>query len=180
LEYLKMVKSIVLAAGLALLVAVPEAAIADTVFNYTVIGFETHLNGPTTPLTGFIDVDATSSNTGTITDYDLFTAGTEFKFLGLTLQRTVGGGEYELQGKSVDSVAAIELVLDGTSSLFSGLTTTIDSSVSGIPGSGAIGGTLTIAAAVPEPSTWAMMLLGFAGVGFMAYRRKSKPTFRFA
>jgi hypothetical protein len=26
---------------------------------------------------------------------------------------------------------------------------------------------------VPEPSTWAMMLLGFAGVGFMAYRRKN-------
>ena len=31
-------------------------------------------------------------------------------------------------------------------------------------------------AAVPEPSTWAMMLLGFAGVGFMAYRRKAKPA----
>ena len=31
-------------------------------------------------------------------------------------------------------------------------------------------------AAVPEPSTWAMMILGFAGVGFMAYRRNSKPT----
>jgi hypothetical protein len=29
--------------------------------------------------------------------------------------------------------------------------------------------------AVPEPSTWAMMILGFAGVGFMAYRRKNKP-----
>jgi|SRR5665213_2153771 len=28
--------------------------------------------------------------------------------------------------------------------------------------------------AVPEPSTWAMMLLGFAGVGFIAYRRKNK------
>jgi hypothetical protein len=26
--------------------------------------------------------------------------------------------------------------------------------------------------AVPEPSTWAMMILGFCGVGFMAYRRK--------
>ena len=26
---------------------------------------------------------------------------------------------------------------------------------------------------VPEPSTWAMMILGFAGVGFMAYRRKN-------
>jgi hypothetical protein len=30
--------------------------------------------------------------------------------------------------------------------------------------------------AVPEPSTWAMMILGFASVGFMAYRRKSKPA----
>jgi hypothetical protein len=26
---------------------------------------------------------------------------------------------------------------------------------------------------VPEPSTWAMMILGFAGIGFMTYRRKS-------
>ena len=25
---------------------------------------------------------------------------------------------------------------------------------------------------VPEPSTWAMMILGFAGVGFMGYRRR--------
>jgi Domain of unknown function (DUF4082)/PEP-CTERM motif len=31
-------------------------------------------------------------------------------------------------------------------------------------------------AAVPEPSTWAMMILGFAGIGFMAYRRKSRPA----
>ena len=31
-------------------------------------------------------------------------------------------------------------------------------------------------ASVPEPSTWAMMILGFAGVGFMAYRQKSKPA----
>jgi hypothetical protein len=29
---------------------------------------------------------------------------------------------------------------------------------------------------VPEPSTWAMMLLGFVGLGFLAYRRKSKPA----
>ena len=27
-------------------------------------------------------------------------------------------------------------------------------------------------AAVPEASIWAMMLLGFMGVGFLAYRRK--------
>lgn len=33
--------------------------------------------------------------------------------------------------------------------------------------------TATLAPAVPEPSTWAMMILGFWGLGFMAYRRKS-------
>jgi hypothetical protein len=30
--------------------------------------------------------------------------------------------------------------------------------------------------AVPEPGTWAMMILGLAGIGFMAYRRKSKTA----
>jgi PEP-CTERM motif len=41
--------------------------------------------------------------------------------------------------------------------------------------------TIGLAAAVPEPATWAMMVLGFAGVGFMSYRRrKSNPAFRLA
>jgi hypothetical protein len=30
--------------------------------------------------------------------------------------------------------------------------------------------------AVPEPSTWAMMILGFAGVGYLAYRRRNQAT----
>jgi len=34
--------------------------------------------------------------------------------------------------------------------------------------------------AVPEPSTWAMMIFGFFGVGLMAYRRKSDHQLRFA
>lgn len=40
-----------------------------------------------------------------------------------------------------------------------------------------LGGFDTVTA-TPEPSTWAMMILGFAGVGFLAYRRKS--SFRLA
>ena len=32
----------------------------------------------------------------------------------------------------------------------------------------------TIGGSVPEPSTWAMMILGFAGIGFVTYRRKNK------
>ena len=31
-------------------------------------------------------------------------------------------------------------------------------------------------APVPEPSTWAMMILGFAGIGFMVYRKKIGVT----
>ena len=37
---------------------------------------------------------------------------------------------------------------------------------------GATGGVGALASAVPEPSTWAMMILGFFGLGFMAYRKK--------
>jgi PEP-CTERM motif len=33
---------------------------------------------------------------------------------------------------------------------------------------------------MPEPSSWAMMMLGLFGVGFTAYRRKGKAGFRFA
>ena len=44
------------------------------------------------------------------------------------------------------------------------------------------GGPETISAArigtVPKSSTWAMMVLGFVGIGFMAYRRRSQGSFR--
>lgn len=39
---------------------------------------------------------------------------------------------------------------------------------------GNVGATFT--PAVPEPATWAMMVLGFAGLGFMTYRRKRQAT----
>jgi hypothetical protein len=31
-----------------------------------------------------------------------------------------------------------------------------------------------VSPAVPEPSTWAMMVLGFCGLGWLAYRRKDR------
>jgi hypothetical protein len=39
---------------------------------------------------------------------------------------------------------------------------------------------VTLASAVPEPSTWAMMILGFCGLGFLAYRRKSEAAYHTA
>jgi hypothetical protein len=35
---------------------------------------------------------------------------------------------------------------------------------------------IRVAEAVPEPSTWAMMILGFGGIGFMACRRRNKAA----
>ena len=58
----------------------------------------------------------------------------------------------------------------------------------GFDGSGATSATidsitLPSVAAVPEPSTWAMMMLGFAGLGVLSYRRSRRNggvQFRFA
>jgi hypothetical protein len=38
-------------------------------------------------------------------------------------------------------------------------------------------GAEVISPSVPEPSTWAMLLLGFAGIGFIGYRRKLTVRF---
>lgn len=88
----------------------------------------------------------------------------------------------------------------GPSAQYSGISITQNgSTVSGIEGNGTIQfqGTFTsiswtnpvfenwygfqvgTVAAVPEPSTWAMMLLGFVGVGLLAYRRRG-ATLRIA
>jgi hypothetical protein len=52
-----------------------------------------------------------------------------------------------------------------------------------VPDLGAGASALTVApvvAAVPEASTWAMMLLGFLGLGFMIHRRKPGLDQQFA
>ena len=44
---------------------------------------------------------------------------------------------------------------------------------------GAVIGDVSISA-IPEPTTWAMMIIGFLGLGLMAYRRKSKGALHLA
>lgn len=50
---------------------------------------------------------------------------------------------------------------------------TLDTSICQPADAARLTGTFTIAA-VPEASTWAMMILGFVGIGFMAYRPRNR------
>jgi hypothetical protein len=43
-------------------------------------------------------------------------------------------------------------------------------------GTGGFGFDLAVGGAVPEPSTWAMMLVGFAGLGYAGYRRAGQTA----
>ena len=36
------------------------------------------------------------------------------------------------------------------------------------------GSAIGVVEAIPEPSTWAMLIIGFAGIGFLSYRRKKQ------
>ena len=42
------------------------------------------------------------------------------------------------------------------------------------------GGKIETIVGTPEPSTWAMMLLAFAGLGFAGYRRTKTPRTAFS
>jgi len=95
--------------------------------------------------------------------------GTEFVFAAELAANTLF--DFGLNGVSRFQVLGIDasLGLDPNSS------TAFVTQVT-FTGDGVFTGTMTAITAVPEPSTWAMMILGFAGVGFVAYRRKSKPA----
>jgi hypothetical protein len=128
---------------------------------------------------------STSANGGPVGDFDI------------TTSFTVTGGSYHITGIwGVDNSGTLSLVNTGTNTstlissipfgfpAFQGALTAFDFTVG--PGNYSLafdlnnsGGPFALRvgdlqiAAVPEPSTWAMMILGFAGVGFMAYRRKN-------
>jgi hypothetical protein len=84
----------------------------------------------------------------------------------ITFYSAAGGGGLESPGA---------FDLEGPQ-LFTGsvLAPTLLEGVFDLHGAGTNTATLSVTAAVPEPSTWAMMILGFAGVSFMAYRRSRK------
>jgi hypothetical protein len=90
-----------------------------------------------------------------------------------TIEFAPATGNTEFLADTSDSIFSDNLGnIEHTGAFFTGAT----SDPTFVPGTyGTTGDSLTItdiSAAVPEPSTWAMMILGFCGLGFMAHRRK--------
>jgi hypothetical protein len=85
-------------------------------------------------------------------------------------------GTYQINGSQMIGLADSGNNADTTDVEFTSLTGDILSmAFSSNQNAFEVGG---FASAVPEPATWAMMVLGFLGVGFMAYRRKDNASFR--
>jgi hypothetical protein len=89
----------------------------------------------------------------------------DFSFRGDLILGVIEGSDFDITVNGVQVFtggSATDTVFD----LGSDFGPNIDLTVSGFA-IVAIGG---VVEAVPEPSTWAMMLLGFAGLGFVGYR----------
>lgn len=122
---------------------------------------------------------AVTLNALTLTAYANGTTSTfnlASQFVGIDLEQ-VGGG---LGGSGIvfalDATQAAELTALGPNALL-GVSASFGNAQGGLDAIQAVG----LTAAVPEPATWAMMVLGFLGVGFTAYRRKKKtPALRLA
>jgi hypothetical protein len=180
----KMLRRPAAAIGVAsiLMLATATASFADTVYTYTyspatTVSFGDGPGGTVgteVSLTGSFTYDAT---TGAVSGSALTATGTAGGTYDLTSALYFGDLDYTLAGNPSDVFLVGLLPINGSSPLAitgEGL----NEGVSTYHEIGVITGEAVLqVAAVPEPSTWAMMILGFAGLGVMAYRRKSKPAF---
>jgi len=124
---------------------------------------EWHLTNLTTAFDlGVFNINTPNQNGASVTIYAYNQLGTEFSSNALPL---VGNGQhfFTVDANGTDLISSIRFVVTGG----------VVDDVRQVR----LDGVESITA-VPEPSTWAMMILGFAGVGVMAYRRKRQGAFR--
>jgi hypothetical protein len=117
-------------------------------------------------------VGAGGVNSGSLTDPTQFGTGTYEVAPGVS-DATYNDGDPALQVFLTYPSGGGDLFVGsfGSSSVGSYFSPTCGGEICGFPLSGTVLNA-SVTSAVPEPSTWAMMILGFCGVGFMAYRRK--------
>jgi hypothetical protein len=137
---------------------------------------------PTNPLTQFLDPSQNgtyvyqttfNSTTGTGFFTGQFAADnaiTSITLNGTTIYTGPGGGSQYAAWTSFGYTGSLN---DGSN--------TIDFNVVNYAQNGGNPSGLNVeflASSVPEASTWAMMIIGFASIGLLAHRRKRAPSFR--
>lgn len=149
-----------------------SAAQADVVHHYTLSDIGSgHLMGS-------LDYDVTTSSFQSV---HLFSPGLGAFFYDLVATYDIGN---EVTLSLVDTVGVIGLNLSfgPRAALHPGAPLKIDPSPfnsyifltsNHLVLDSELSGTFTVASAVPEPTTWAMLLLGFAGLGFLGLRRSA-------
>jgi PEP-CTERM motif len=154
-------------------------ATADVIFNYTANGTYLDTTQTTQTFSGTLGFDATL---GAFVSANIETSSLgNFSTIFNQNFQAPDGRHVDLSNDPVIAFSTdfFFLIVDTQTALLAGLPITVDSRSNFQADTGLLSGTSvigTVTTSVPEPSTWAMLLLGFAGVGFMAYRRKLKPA----
>jgi hypothetical protein len=178
---LKMLGSAALALGISAVSLCPETASANIL-----LFFNGTCNTSGCP-------DTTSTATGVLTLTNAYVFGTDitvadfvsfsytsaiqaYTITGITKGGLAGGLNED------GSLVASSLLFISAGPLFEAVPGEWVSSASGEPGTADTGGTFRFTnlipptPAVPEPSTWAMMLIGFAGLGYASHHASRKSA----
>jgi len=154
---------------------------SDSTFLNSGNSLNTSVSGPGT-LSVFITASGLTSPVGGLTFLSSFTE--QVLTAGFTVQMLTfldnANGIFTtttpLSSQAFSSIGSTVQAADATSG--PGLFSLTEEFIITATGTGGASSTIVITA-VPETSTWAMMILGFIGVGFAAYRRKAATQFRF-
>jgi hypothetical protein len=92
----------------------------------------------------------------------------DFSFRGDLILGVITGGSFEIVVNGID-ILSEDVGDNSVINLGSVFGPNIDLTIEG-------NGVFALGGAVPEPSTWAMMLLGFAGLGFLGWRGSRNTT----
>jgi PEP-CTERM motif len=161
----------ILAAGLfGIIIASPSQAAVVTDFSLTFqTSPSTTIGTGTLEITSFAPGASYGAGDAHVTEFDAVINGHSFNFLGHF-------SALVFTGNNLTAITA-NAGANPNTILFTGTDLEFQYFLNGNPQVLETGTLLvTQVAAVPEPSTWAMMILGFFGVGFMAYRRKQNGS----
>jgi PEP-CTERM motif len=170
-------RSFVLGAVFAATLALPNTASA-AIYNFSFTPSQALLGGPVSGSGTFTTSD-TATQVGGQTAFSILSiTGSVNGFNILAPTNGAGYGNYFTTGPSFLDGTGVTFFTSGSNN--QNLVTFFNQSSNGLyrvntqsPGSSEyVNASSAMVAGVPEPSTWAMMILGFLALGFMAYRKK--------